>query len=397
VSSYRSKTSSSYKRAKSYSRSKASNYRSKTSSSYKRAKSYSRSKVSSYRSKASSSYKRAKSKVSSYRSKASSSYNKVKTYTRNQRANIKNNYNTYSNKTYEKYKRISSKVNNIKSRYGSSAGSMLKSAYSRFGESSGNKITAIYRKYGKSNGAMLINVMRAKGARTGDKICATFSKLGGTAGKSVLRAYQNHKYIVASKIHDAYDKYGSRIGYKTQQIANRAKNCKYKFRNMNIDEEKVVNAAVKTILLYDKLDSVKKEATQKAILTASNKIEVQDRYGRKLSLNQHYKNFIDEKAPYLKGTSIGDNPAEVVTYGLIYRDKGYLVSEMKIIKNKNGEFCSIREAVKSKTSLDINGTLNAMEMADNLETLTDDKATADDLVIAAKAIQAYQKKHNGAG
>lgn len=219
-------------------------------------------------------------------------------------------------------------------------------------------------------------------------------RLGKQYGYQVQRevemAQRRFGNQTAAELSRAYSQYGPQIGRQVQNSLDIYYRNSARWASNPQNQQKAVNAIVQTAVVYNRFDSKKKRITKQAITRAGEHIMVQDHRGRSVNLNQFSKDYISQNAPFLAGTSIAEDPAEALTYGIIYGDTNYIFNDMKVMPSRNGEFHSVRDAAIMNAGLDAGQTLAALEMADNIQTLGDGEASPEDLVAAANAIQAIQ-------
>lgn len=285
---------------------------------------------------------------------------------------IKNNYSkNYNYKNSRNYR--NSNFDNLVSKYGSKVASSVKKVSDKYGSYVGNELAGCYNNYGK---------------RVGDNIKNTLQKHGKEAGNNIMSAYKYHKPYIADEIYTVYNKYGKSIGNKVQITLNSCALRLEKYVRNSNSQKKAIKATVNAVILIDKIDY--KKETYKALTYAVNNIRVKNSSRKTVTLNEYSKDWINQNAPYLKGTSISEDPVEAFTYVVIYQDMDYVVSDMRIVKNDRGQYCSIQDALILESVMDVNRTEELLDLVDSFETLTSNESSTYEVYEAANCIGTFK-------
>ncbi len=154
-------------------------------------------------------------------------------------------------------------------------------------------------------------------------------------------------------------------------------------------QRQVLEAAGAAIKLKREWDTAKNEASYRA-LTALGGVRIRTDRGD-TTLADAFRAYVLEKAPGLRGTDIVDDPAKVLAYGLIGRDKSYIVGELKIIK-KDGRAMTIRDAIAASGHPNLAAALKALD-----EMAASGDVSADRVAGAAEALLGAINESSGRG
>ena len=286
----------------------------------------------------------------------------------------------YKNTAEDTYR---NKLNDVQNKYGWNAANKIQEIKAQYGSSLSEKATEAYQQFKPAVASAFVDIYKLKGEAAGDNLKRTLGQLRESSQYKLIDAYKEHQPIVASKINDAYHKYGDDIGDKVKASMDQ---CAYKISNYAKDkdnQEKIINAAVGCVVLHSKFQDQKKQVTYALMTRAMDNIIVKDKDGRSVSLNDYSKKWINENAPFLEGTDIAEDPAKAITYGIIYRDAGYITQDMKIVRSQ-GEYVSINQAVIQEIGME--NTIKYIEVAGAFKTIGDPDASTADYDNAAATI-----------
>ena len=280
---------------------------------------------------------------------------------------------------------IETRARQVVERYGAGAADAIRSAGQRFGEGAAQALHETYERYGKGIGDRLGELYRRHGSGIVDGVRRTLSRHGAAAGAAVLAAYTRLREGSAARVHEVIDRWGPAVGARAVEIAAHVQARAETYLTPE-NAARALNAAITTVALYERFEEVKKRATKEAISFALDNIEVEVG-GRRVSLHEATKGWIREKAPFLRGSTIADDPVEALTYGLIYRDMDYVTQDLRIVPTGDGGFCSMTSALAHASPLDVDTTLEMLDVADGFATLADGNASAEDVVAAATVLR----------
>ena len=299
-------------------------------------------------------------------------------FTEKTRSEYDNFKNTYG-------KKMADGLTKMQEKYGQNAASKFKNVLEKYGVNDAEKIKEIYDKYGTYWGEQIYNIYQNHGKNIANNIKLTIDKYGREVGPQLIDAYNRHKGYIAEKIHNAYDQYGDRVGFDFQKIMNQYayKTSKY-FQDKEL-QEKTINAALNTIVAFEKINV--KNTTYKALKYATENIMIKGKNGKIQNLNNYAKDWINYNAPYLEGTTISKDPIEAFTYVVIFQDIDYVATEMEIVRDDNGQYCSITKAIEKETPINATKTLQMLDTINSFETLVDNDASYDDINAAANIIK----------
>ncbi len=336
--------------------------------------------------------KKAKTKTNSYINKAKKSTNKIYTKKTKKYINTATNHiNTlakkYGPKAAQELKKVSTKYGYVSAKkaesvglkYGSKALSQVSYAYNKWGKNAGDNLSNTYKKLGSKAANVYMKIYSREGKRVADKV----SKWGIAAQNRFIEIYQTHGKNAMQNIMSVYEQCGRSLGANTawacSKVLKTVKNPSY--------QKKAINATVKTAKLIHKIKSKAKGYAADSIRATCRVVEIPDGKGGKESLEKYCKNWIKDNAPYLRGTTIEQDPIGAFTYVVVFNDTGYVTSNMKIIKDDKGNYISMKDAIVESSPFDTETSMKAIECAEAFETLTDDSANEEDIIAASNLLQ----------
>lgn len=278
------------------------------------------------------------------------------------------------------------RLQEILHRHGERAAENFAHIAKKYGSQAASKLKETYEQYGSHLGERLREVYDSRGAEIADRVKSTMDRVGRTAGERLIEAYRHYQPRVAGAIHGAYDRYGEQMGNKAMYLAQRI-HVEGKRHLTQENAQKAALAAVRASTLYSRFDRAKKAKTEQAIRHAASRINVRGLEGDLVTLEDFSKQWVAAKVPCLSGTTIAEDPVEALTYGVIYQDKRYIVKELRVLKSAEGEMISIGDGIERTGSLDVDRTIQMIELVDGFGTLADGSASAEDVMAAAELIQ----------
>ena len=290
----------------------------------------------------------------------------------------------------EQTRRISEEAQGVQRTYGSQAARQIDEISRRYGSQASREMSNLYERYGGQIAEDVANLASRHGAEAISQCSAVINQHGERAGRNLMQAYDQYGKHAGAALAEAIRRHGPAAGEKAGILLNEVLGHAGQYMENEENQRKAAEAVITTAVIYSKFDSEKKRITKEAITLAANNIEVVDPHGRRTNLNRYTQEWIGTNAPYLRGTSIAEDPAEAITYGVIYGDTNYICNDMKLLHCKDGEFRSIRDTAIYESGFDADQTIAALEIADNFATLGDGEASADDLVAAAQMIERLQ-------
>ncbi|MBN1894029.1 hypothetical protein JW906_06020 [bacterium] len=306
-------------------------------------------------------------------------------------------------------------------------------AYQQWGETAGTRLAEYYRKYGQPAGDRLWQNMQSLSSSSREKIVEAYSKWGPQVGTSIkqaydrygvaigddlLRGYQRYGPVVGTQIKAAYEQWGPRVGGAVQKvyetygtrIGERMQEAYMQF-SVAVGEE-IQNKYLPRIVEYASDEKNQKMAietvgnviemyqNQDEIVYSSLKIlsvvPIQTRNGS-TTLQKASQEWIHQNAPFLKGTDIEEDPAKVITYCLIYPDKKYIFTSLRVIPNERGEPMTCAEKLAQATGADVEDTVETLELMASIEEISQGDADPETIVETSGKIQEYIRDQNQSG
>lgn len=336
--------------------------------------------------------KELKQNANSYYNKKSNEYKQnANNYYSKKSYELNRKYNDYSKKYGENFAR---EYQDFHYKYGSNASNRLSKMTDKYGEIAARNIKEAYNKHGRDLGYRISRAYEKHGSEIAESIKESSDQYGPVVGTRISKLYSKYSTDIAEDLHRTYDQYGKDIGLEVEQTINTSYRKVTKYIKDPVQQKKAIDATIYSITKYRQLKDEMKVKTHSAISYAMNTIPVKDEDGNIVSLNEFTKNWIIEEAPYLKGTSIAEDPAEALTYIVVYRDIGYVVHDMNIIQNKHGEFVSIEDAAIENSPFNSNETIVMLNAVEGFETLANGDSSADEIILAANDISKLNQINN---
>ena len=191
---------------------------------------------------------------------------------------------------------------------------------------------------------------------------------------------------IAAEIKHAYSEYGIPAGNKALEIS---RFCIAAWSDIE-NWERTWQGIVTTARIYSSFRKTQKKITYQSLRMSMTSVPVGDSEGNETTLDKYALSWIEKNAPYLKDSSIGQDPAEALTYGLIYTDFSYLSSDLKIFKGENGKYYSLSEAGSETTNIEHSKLKKILNLSDNLMTLDDADLAMDDLSSVVDIVEEAQ-------
>jgi hypothetical protein len=141
------------------------------------------------------------------------------------------------------------------------------------------------------------------------------------------------------------------------------------------------------------LDSAKARAVELS-LKAVGSLPIRTASGVK-PLSEVLLEKIAEKCPYLLGTSITEDPASVILYGLVDPSPQYWLTEFKFVKTAGGEAVSVAEAAALRAGMDPDRMLKAIETIGHLEALSRGSLEPESVLACSELLAASLQSTSG--
>lgn len=227
-----------------------------------------------------------------------------------------------------------------------------------------------------------------------ERAATVMSQHGQQARQAIQEAVRTYGPRVALMITEGYEKHGAAFGNAiAAAFEQHAPEIAAAVRDPQ-DGEKVMCAAIAIANMRHEWDQRKKQATYKA-LRAVGDIEVDGPSGR-TSLSNLSRRWMTDSVPGLARTSIAEDPAEFVTYGLIYHDKDYLFREMRIVDGKDGGKVSMQAALLEASPMNPSEVEDALALMGACEALSTGMVSGEGVAASAEAfrrcVDSYAKR-----
>ncbi len=311
--------------------------------------------------------------------------------------NFKNDYQDYTNRALNRahrysqdlynqaadqiskvdYRRSTSSVNSVTGKLAGYINSnSLESALQKHGQEITNSINNIIDTHGKDAGRIYAETLvyvddnairveqliRKYDVKVGESVLNIFKEYDKRIGETLLNSLNVVEQMTGNKMIKKINKVGSNLS------------------SGQYDKEEIIVAVLSTAIQLNKFD--KKELTYQSLKFVAANLTIKNSRGQVVTFEDYSKDWINDNAPFLRGTSIAENPVETLTYVVIYKDSDYILNDMKIIKSGNNEMCSISEAIYTSTG-DFDQLIGVM---DGIETLKDPMSDEQAMMKAAEIL-----------
>jgi len=219
------------------------------------------------------------------------------------------------------------------SRHGGRASDRLSTAYTNYSDKTMRQIGEVKKRYGAKTHQVIDDVIVTYGSRAGERLASVIAK-SRSGGVAIARNTAKNMAAIKSKIKDP----------RTQQKAMKG----------------VAIASAVAYYSYKNRDDIKYKATRH--IFENVEVSVNGRNGK---LGNVISQAILEKAPYLEGTDIAEDPAAIIAYGLVDVGKRGLMSNLEIMPDGKGGMISVNETIDG--SYGTRQTVDALQLGSSLE------------------------------
>jgi len=234
-----------------------------------------------------------------------------------------------------------------------------------------------YRDHGPQASAALREVFDTYGDEAGRTAQQYLGELGSTAGRDVLELYREHGPEVAEDMRDVYREYGT--GGSGRDIVRECERLLPNLERCGITLAAASDEIATVKLLEKRIGTGGRHVVYRGLRYAVEDLEFEGSTGRRTTVGDVYREWISDSCPVLRGSSIAEDPSEVVVYGLLYCDTEYLFEEAEVLPTGANQFTSVRGGVEDLAREQGAGyILDVMEVADTYSTVSD-AARAGDL------------------
>jgi len=153
-------------------------------------------------------------------------------------------------------------------------------------------------------------------------------------------------------------------------------------------QEKAISAAM-TAMIYSgeigDLDRTRKRSVEIGMRHLAENITVKDESGRLISLDKFSQAWIGKKAPFLRNTSVHQDPVGSITYLLMFQDPSYAVNDMRIVPSGDGEYKSLSSTLYDSSPQNAKQTLKVLSTIGDLESVVQETNSCGDISSAARS------------
>jgi len=203
-----------------------------------------------------------------------------------------------------------------------------------------DRASRVVQQHGDKAQKGISNSIDRYGTRVTEKLVGVYERHGRDAGDHVVDAMHRHAPEIVAAVKDPKD------------------------------SEKVVCAALTVLEMRANWKETKRTAAYEG-LRAAGKIKIDTPRGL-VSLEDHFRHELTQQVPYLVRSSIVEDPAEFIVYGIVARDPNYLIKEMRVLPSKKGNRkISMLQYAAETRRFDADKTLavlDLMEKSENMRT-----------------------------
>lgn len=142
--------------------------------------------------------------------------------------------------------------------------------------------------------------------------------------------------------------------------------------------DRALEAALFTLEVYEN----RAEYTTTGLKVVLQNVSVTTREGERMNAEEFLRREIVRSCPFLAGTTIAEDPVRCLTYGVIYKDRDFLLNDLKVWPSPQGSL-SANEALAAALHADPARTMDALDRLEAWSVLTSPEASAED---AARAV-----------
>ena len=312
--------------------------------------------------------------------------NKIKRDYKNYTQKTLNSAYRYSQDIYNKaanqiskvdYSRASSSVNSVSRKLsGYIDSNALESTLRKHGQEITNSLNSIVDTYGADAGRIYAEALDYVDDNA-IRIDQLIRKYNVSIGESVLNVFKEYDKRIGETLLNSLNVVEKMTG---SQMINKINKVRSNLSSGQYDKEEIIVAVLSTAIQLNKVD--KKELTYQSLKYLASNLSIKNSNGQVVTFEDYSKDWINDNAPFLRGTSIAEDPVETLTYVVIYKDSDYILNDMKIINSGNNEMCSISEAIYTSTG-DFDQLIGVME---GIETFKDPMSDEQAMMKAAEIL-----------
>jgi hypothetical protein len=276
---------------------------------------------------------KAREKTQSYSNQARET---VRDYSNRAHGTAQDYARVYENKSKQAKKfgvNASQRVHDASLRYGSAGKQKLANAYNSMSERSLKNIKAVRYNLGETGHRLVEDTM------------VRYGRLAGETVAAVLARSNKHGQEILTRSRDSMDLVKKRV------------------RDPVVRERAIAGAVAATAVGYYAYEH-RDEIQYKAIKLGMENVRVPVN-GELTSVEDLYTVQILQRAPYLKGTKIAEDPAALLAYGAVSVGKEDFIEHAPIIPSKSGEMRSIGGTIESSDRA--SDAISALQVSTNWE------------------------------
>ena len=299
--------------------------------------------------------------------------------------------NDWSERATDRY----DEVEEVFDSYGREAARNLESTISTYGREAGRQIQQAYEVFEGETAARISELYEEVGGRAVAHVVELGERYGTQVGEQLVTLYETYQPRVCDAIIAGYENFGRPMGDRVMELALRIDGSSDYFSDEPTLERAIISAAEVVIAVEDFRTSGR-GIIYDQVSSLADTVEVQHADGRTLSLREFAQDWVVTEVPSLAGSSIAEDPVEAFMYGVVYGDSDFVLNELRVIPSSDGEYLSLSQTVIAASPMDVDATIEMIEIADDVYTLADGDLTEDDVTALADLISAAQESQNGA-
>jgi len=192
-------------------------------------------------------------------------------------------------------------------------------------------------------------------------------RFGLEAAGRIASVYADRKQYLTPQLEQILSKAGTRMVALAGDPSNR---------------KRAVDAVVAALEVKHRIDAYQDKALERVVDTIGNDVQVPID-GHTASLNDWARLYITRHHPYLRGTSVEDDPVETLVFALVAPDTKYLMTELRVVRLASGEVLTPAQCLQRSTGTNPDQTLAALDAIERTVRLRKALASGQDVIPSA--------------
>ena len=206
--------------------------------------------------------------------------------------------------------------------------------------------------------------------RTETVISDTYHQYGPAASDALSGVRDKYGDEAARIMSDIYEAHGT--GRTGAQVVGECERMLPELRRHGISLEAASEDITVVMRFRERAGTGGKHLVYRGLNYAVESLEFPTPDGDSVTMGNVYRDWIDESCPALRGCSLREDPAAIVTYWIIYCDAEYIFEEAELVPTGSGEFVTARGGAEQLARDNGAGyIIDVMETADTYRMIAD--------------------------